>query len=155
MTNQLTEIFVELVTALIGTLGFALIFRIRFKHLPVVAVGGMLTDLVYLSATLAGASLLLSAVLSALFMGLFSEIAARLLKAPVAVFLLPCAIPIVPGSYLYYSMFYLLTQNNLLFRSNLFGALEIGVGIALGTSISTVCVGLFFFFKAKAKNKIQ
>ncbi len=151
MTDPMAKALTELLTALVGTLGFALIFRVKYKHLPVAAVGGMLTYLVYLLSTLAGATLLPAAVLSSLFMGLFSEICARLLKAPVAVFLLPCAIPIVPGSHLYYSMVHLLSQNDLLFRTYLLGALEIGVGIALGTSISTVCVGLFFHLKGKIK----
>jgi len=149
MTAELTKALIELLTALLGTLGFALIFRIRYKYLPIAAVGGMLTDLVYLLATLAGASFLPAAVLAAIFMGLFSEICARTLKAPVAVFLLPCAIPIVPGSFLYYSMVNLLGQNETLFRYYMLGALEIGIGIALGTTISTVCVALFFYFKRK------
>lgn len=149
MTAELTKALIELLTALLGTLGFALIFRVRYKYLPIAAVGGMLTDLVYLLATLAGASYLPAAVLAAIFMGLFSEICARTLKAPVAVFLLPCAIPIVPGSFLYYSMVNLLGQNEALFRYYMLGALEIGIGIALGTTISTVCVALFFYFKRK------
>ena len=149
MTAELTKALIELLTALLGTLGFALIFRVRYKYLPIAAVGGMLTDLVYLLATLAGASYLPAAVLAAIFMGLFSEICARTLKAPVAVFLLPCAIPIVPGSFLYYSMVNLLGQTEALFRYYMLGALEIGIGIALGTTISTVCVALFFYFKRK------
>ena len=151
MTAEFAKTLTELLTALLGTLGFALIFRVRYKYLPIAAVGGMLTDLVYLLATLAGASYLPAAVLAAIFMGLFSEICARTLKAPVAVFLLPCAIPIVPGSFLYYSMVNLLGQNEALFRHYMLGALEIGIGIALGTTISAVCVALFFYCKRKLR----
>ena len=46
MTAELTKAHIELLTALLGTLGFALIFRVRYKYLPIAAVGGMLTDLV-------------------------------------------------------------------------------------------------------------
>ena len=153
MSYTFSEALVELITALIGTLGFALIFRVKGKHLPVVAVGGMLTDLFYLLSMLAGAGMLLAAVLASLFMGLYSEVCARMLKAPVAVFLLPCAIPIVPGSYLYYTMFHLLAQDGEKFRLFLFGTLEIGVGIALGTSIATVCVGLSLYLRERLKKK--
>ncbi len=149
MTAPMTKVLIELFTALLGTLGFAILFRVKYKHLPVAAVGGMLTYLVYVLATLAGATLLPAAVLSSLFMGFFSEISARILKAPVAVFLLPCAIPIVPGSYLYYSMVHLLSQNDALFSMYLLGALEICIGIALGTSISTIFVALFLHVKKR------
>ncbi len=151
--SETVRTFLEFLTAFLGTLGFALVFRVHYKHLPVAAVGGMLTYLIYKLAVIGGASLLAAAVFSAFFMGLFSEICARILRAPMAVFLLPCAIPIVPGSYLYYTMENLITQNFADFRFYLMNTLEVAIGIAVGTSAATIGVSLFFYCKNKCRKK--
>lgn len=153
--NETVKIFLEFITAFVGTFAFALVFRIRYKHLLVVAVGGTLTYLVYKLAILAALPVLASAFLSALFMGLFSEISARSLRAPVAVFLLPCAIPIVPGSSLYYTMESLLTHNTEDLRFHLSTTAEVAIGIAVGTSVAAICVSIFFYIREKTLSKIK
>ena len=91
----------------------------------------------YLTEALTG-SLFLAGLLSSLAFSLYSEIMARVKRAPAVVFLLPCAIPIVPGGSLYYSMSALIARDTALALSFLTNAVMIGIGIAAGTVVVSV-----------------
>ena len=134
------------VSALIGTVGFALIFKISLRKLPVVAVGGLVTYAVYaLFLFLLPANELVATFMASLFMALFSEICARAIRAPAVVFLFPCAIPIVPGGALYRTMYAMLTNDNAGFVKNLTVTGQVILGIALGLSVATLIWGAISF----------
>ena len=131
-----------LLSAIIGTKGFALIFKISLKKLPIVGIGGAFTYIFYELVILASPeNHLLAAFVSSLFMAIFSEICARVFRAPTVVFLFPCAIPIVPGSALYYSMYHLLNNNNATSLTYLSTTGQVILGIALGLSVATMLWG--------------
>lgn len=131
-------------SSLIGTIGFALIFKISLKKLPTVAIGGLMTYIVYAAAIyIAPGNELFANFMAALFMAIFSEICARTMHAPAVVFLFPCAIPIVPGGALYRSMYGLLTGNDVAFMKNLSITGQVILGIALGLSVATLLWGTF------------
>jgi len=104
-------ILIRCVSALIGTVGFALIFSIGTKRLVWASLGGLLTWVMYELAILFGGGPLIAAFASSLFMSLYSEAMARIVRAPTVVFLFPSAIPIVPGGSLYYSMYNLISYD--------------------------------------------
>lgn len=132
----------ELISAFVGTIGFALIFRISLKKLAIVGIGGAFTYIFYELIIFASPeNHLLAAFIASLFMALFSEICARALHAPAVVFIFPCAIPIVPGSALYYSMYHLLKDNNELFLQHLTVTGQVILGLALGLSVATLVWG--------------
>lgn len=141
MDNAVLKFLVELITAAISTLGFALLFRMRYRFLPIAALGGAVTYAVYFAVSSLSSSLLAAAFAAAFFMSVFSEICARILKASAIIFILPFAISIVPGSYLYYTMSNLLSQNDVLFRHNLHATLEVSIGMAVGITVATVFFG--------------
>ena len=138
----MTGFFIRLITALLGTVGFALLFGVSRRNLPWASAGGLLTYLVYELLTLAGGSALVAAFAAALFMSLYSEAMARILHAPALVFLLPSAIPIVPGGALYYTIYNLLNYNEGAFLENAKSTLSVALGIAIGMSVSSIVIGV-------------
>lgn len=150
----------EGVSALIGTIGFALIFKISLHKLPIVAIGGLVTYIVYaLFLFLLPGNELVATFMASLFMALFSEICARAIRAPAVVFLFPCAIPIVPGGALYRSMYSLLTNDNAGFIKNITITGQVILGIALGLSVATMIWGVISFIihkiTIKKSNKMK
>lgn len=144
-----------LLSAIIGTVGFALIFKISLKKLPIVGIGGAFTYIFYELVILASPeNHLLAAFVSSLFMAIFSEICARAFRAPTVVFLFPCAIPIVPGSALYYSMYHLLNGNSATSLTYLSTTGQVILGIALGLSVATMLWGTVnYIIKQISKRK--
>lgn len=148
-----------ILSSLIGTIGFALIFKISLKKLITVGIGGVCTFIIYeLVYAVASNNVLLATFVASVFMAMFSEVCARSLRAPAVVFLFPCAIPIVPGSALYYTMYYLLKNENEKFLTNISTAGQVILGLALGLSVATVIWGIISYilkhiFKANQTNK--
>ncbi len=150
---SITMVFVGLLSAFIGSLGFALLFRLRPRHLVPASLGGMLAYAVYLAADLFGLHLFVSNFLAAVAAALFSELCARFFKAPAVVFSIPCLIPLVPGSLLYYTMSHLLSARYAESFSYLTGTLLTALGIAGGMIAVSVFFSIFshFYHKKHAK----
>ena len=142
------------VSSLIGTVGFALIFKISLKKLPIVAIGGLVTYTFYATTIFFfPGNELFANFMASLFMAIFSEACARTIHAPTVVFLFPCAIPIVPGGALYRTMYGLLTGDNVAFTKNISITGQVILGIALGLSVATVVWGIFSFVTKHLFNK--
>jgi len=91
----------------------------------------------------------LSPVLQYLFatilVSVFSELAARIWKAPATVFLLSGIIPLVPGGGLYYAMSYLLDGDFASFAQKGIETASYAGAIAAGVSIVSSIVRLIFW----------
>jgi uncharacterized membrane protein YjjB (DUF3815 family) len=130
-----------LIAAGLGTLGFNLIFKVNPKHIPAATFGGVLSCGIYIFFDSVGANLFVSNFIAMLVAATVCEIFARIFKAPTAIFLLPCAIPLVPGGSLYYTM------SNLIFENyeavSIYGksTLMTGLGIAAGMITASVICG--------------
>ena len=109
---------IECFSAFIACLGFAFIFRIhqhpRFAIIG--SIGGALGWLVYLLA-------------------LFSEISARIYKAPATIFLIIGCFPLVPGRGIYQTMLYCTQGNSELFLDSFLNTLAISASLALAILI--------------------
>lgn len=141
MHNAL-EITVRLITAVLGTVGFAMIYRVSRRKMPFAALGGLFTYAVYELVIQLGGGVFIAAFLSAMFMTLYSETLARIIRAPAVTFLFPCAIPIVPGGALYRTVYNLLFYN----EEKLFyygkTALGVALGMAVGMGVASIIVGI-------------
>lgn len=131
-----------LITAAISTLGFSILFYVHPRRLFVATLGGVLTTAVYLLAGHFLGGELLPNLIGALVGAGFSEIMARLTKVPVPVYMVPCVIPLVPGSALYETMFNFVTGSYTAAAAAGMRALEIAMGIAGGIVVASV-IGLF------------
>ena len=128
------SILIQLFTAFLGSLGFALLFGVRRRHLLFAALGGMLAWGVYLAMDRWLAMNFLSCLTASVFAVGYAELMARLRKLPAILFTVPAIIPLVPGSTLYYAMSEAvqgdLTQARAFGSETLVAALAIAGGIS-------------------------
>ncbi len=136
-------LLIRLITSALGTLSFAVIFRVDKRHLLSVSLAGLFTYFLFYTVSYFGGSIFLSALCAISFTALFGEIAARVFHAPVLLYLLTGCIPIVPGGDVYYSMKYLLEGNTVLAGQKLLQTAEASLGIAGGIVLVSVLFGLF------------
>ena len=94
-------------TALIGSLGFAMLFHIKGGKLLFIGFGGALSWTVFLCANSLLHDIFFSLLIASVAVTTLSEVLARLLKAPVILLLVPMIIPLIPGGDLYYTMSHL------------------------------------------------
>ena len=102
---------IQTMMGMIGSVGFAILFGIMDRKLIGIALGGGAGWAVYLLCTANGHSMFAGLFVASLFVAAFSEILARVLKAPVILLLVPMLIPEIPGGDLYYAMYDLVQRN--------------------------------------------
>ena len=132
-----------IVSAALGSLGFAMFFGIKSKKLIWCTVGGALTWAVYLIGMEMGMMEILAYALGAAAGTLFSEILARIVKTPVTMFAITSVIPMVPGGTLYYTMLGLLQGNQEVFVEKGLYMLAISGAMALGMFVATMLFRVF------------
>ena len=137
-----TEI-VQIITAGIGALAFGILFNLHGKKLLSVFLGGALGWLVVMGLTHFGVNEPTAYFCVALLLSIYSEVLARVLKAPTTVFIIPSLIPLVPGSSLYYTMAHALDGNKELFSGKALVTLSLAAALAIGIIIATVLTRLF------------
>ena len=143
---------IVLLTAALGTIGFAIIYYVHPRHLVFATLGGILTCTVYLlTKNLVGGELLPN-LLGAVAGAGFCEVFARLTKTPVPVYMLPAIIPLIPGGTLYRTMFYFAAGSYTEAASLGITTLQAALGIAGGIVIASV-IGLFFRPNKPARKK--
>ena len=154
--DVVSGIIARLITSVFGTLGFTIILGVPAKKMTAATLGGLFTCAVYELIWILGGSPLVCALGASFFMTLYSEILARKMHTPVLTFFIPCAIPIVPGSGLYYTMYNTLFYD----KDKLFyyGPRTIGIalGIAIGFAFATTLVsGIVSFLRNREAKKKQ
>ena len=133
------QIVINLLTALLGSAGYALLFNVRKQLLPLAALGGALCWGVYLLAGRLTASIFLQAFAASAVTAVWSEALARIKKTPAQQYLIIALVPLVPGGTLYYAMNALIRQD--WSQAQLYGyrvsafALGIGAGVSLTLSL--------------------
>lgn len=143
-----TQIFwIQLVTSMLCSIGFSIVFRLRVRYLAWVAIGGGLTFFLYYVIHSAFSSVFAAAFLATAFSAVFSEICARIKQAPAALFSLPCVMPIVPGGSLYRTMYYLISKKSDMAWHYFWETLAIAIGIAGGIAMISLIMNLVYACK--------
>ena len=129
------EQVIQCLSAFLGCLGFAFVFRVhrRLPYALLASLGGMLGWIDYLLV-------IMSNLCAMIVVALFSEIMARICKAPATIFIVVGCFPIVPGKGIYQTMLYLISHDQDLFLDSLFQT--VGTALALATAI--LIVSTFF-----------
>ena len=95
---------IQLITGMLGSLGFALLFGLKKRYLVSAALGGLLSWGLYLvGLKIFDKDIFLACLLASAFSALYSEIVARIQKAPTTLFFITSVVPLIPGSTLYYT----------------------------------------------------
>lgn len=130
--------YVMLISGGLATIGFGIVFNNKYKHLPIVAIGGVLATLIYLIANKLSNNSFVSVMCGTIFATLLAELLARILKSPTTVFLIPAIIPFVPGARLFFMMYSLLNSDMLSAKVNFNELMLSSLGIAVGIILASV-----------------
>ncbi len=135
-----SEFSIPCIAAFFACIGFSLLYNIHGKNIFIASLGGAFAYGVYLVAEAVQPSLVMPYFLSGVAIAIYSELAARIFKAPVTVYLIPGIIPLVPGLTIYRTMQACLSSDLDLFGTGLFNTFKIGGSITLGL----ILVSAFF-----------
>lgn len=146
------DIIIKIIAGVLSTIGFAIIFKLRVKHIPLAAFDGLVACVVYfVCLEFISDDLFIANMLASFATAGVAEICARIGKAPSTIFLLPGCIALVPGGTLYQAM-----RNLLIKDYDEFGAQLLITGkvaIAIGGGIIAVSIIRYFLNKLKSNNK--
>ena len=131
------EVLVQLLAALVGSVGFAIILKIKGKQIAYSGIGGLMTWGVYLITYQATQGYFSGNFIAAMFVAVYAEICARKNKAPATIFLIASAVPLIPGRNLFNMMFGIVKQDMGMAYENGVTALVIALAIALGFVVVT------------------
>ena len=126
------DAIIQIIMGGLGALGFNILFHIRGRKLLLATLGGVISWAVFLAFEPVLPSEAGRYLLAAMVITVYAEIFARLEKTPTTTFLVPSAVPLIPGSALYYTMNYALNQQWSAFGNQAFYTLQLAASLALG-----------------------
>ena len=132
------SVFIQLAAAFLGSLGFALLLKIKGNQIFFAGLGGLMTWMVYLFAYDNLESYFFANFIAAIFVAVYAEVMARVHKAPATIFLTAAAVPLIPGSNLYNMMYGLVIQNKTMAAQN--GITALVIALAISTGFVTIAV---------------
>lgn len=137
------HLFSQFMLAFVATMGFAIIFRVPVRHIPVCVVIGGLGWVAYLITESYLDSPAIACFFGACMVGLCSAIATRFFKEAMTIFIIPGILCLVPGAKIFYTM-------EALLRNDVQDMAQIGVetlmmagAIALGLLVMGAIIKVF------------
>lgn len=100
----LSAALLQLGTAALGSWCFSMIFNVRDRQLCYTTLGGLLSWAIFLALMPLGWGTVPRFFISSVGITIYAEIFARRRKTPATVFLVPAAVPLIPGAGLYNTM---------------------------------------------------
>lgn len=136
----------QVIFCVLGTLAFAVTMNTPKKCLIYVFTGSTLCSLTErLLSSYYGD--FLSCFSAMVLVSLFCELMARQIKTPTTVILIPCTIPLLPGSAIYYTMLYAIQSNMPKAKVYAASTLLAGLGIALGAVIENAVIKIINYYR--------
>lgn len=120
----------EILAAAIGTFAFAVLFGVPRKYYPYCAMIGGVSWIVYI--LFEGFGIVLASLAATVAVVWMSRMMAIRERCPVTVFLICGIFPLVPGSYVYWTAYYLVTDQVWLAAEKGYMAIKIAFAIVLG-----------------------
>lgn len=143
MTADFDIIIMELVTAFLGSWGFAMLFHVRREKLLLASLGGLLAWGVYILAGTVSEQDVVRYFLASVILTVYGEIMARVVKCPATLFIVTASIPLVPGGSLYHTMqFFMERDFEACMRQGL-NTVLLAVAIAVGMLFPTSLFQLY------------
>ena len=131
---------IQIISSLLGSFGFAVLYNIRGKKLAVIAIGGALGWTLYLLCRSRGLGLYPGLFIGTFFVSALSAILARIMRTPVLVFQIPMTIPMIPGGDLYYTARHLVEKDFATFGVFANKVLSEAFAMALGIAVASYLV---------------
>lgn len=131
------NIVMQLVTAFLGSLGFALLFQVRRERLLLASLGGLLAWGVYLLMGLITQQDVVRYFVASVILTIYGETLARVVKCPATLFIVTASIPLIPGGSLYRTMEYFMRNDLDAFSHQGLTTVLLAVAIAVGMLFPT------------------
>lgn len=145
--NVIAQIFM----AALASAGFSVYYRVPRSEYLFTSIAGALCWGVYILSQFWGASEVVAVFFSAVVVSILARYLAEWRRNPVTVFLVPAIFPLVPGSYIYYTVYYLLNGDTALSMVNLRQTFTTAIALAFGIMIVTS----FPSFRKKSKQPTE
>ena len=129
---------VQIIAALVGSVGFAIFFKMKGRQIALAGIGVAVTWMVYLFVQSFVTGYFVPYFAAAVFVAVYAEIMARINRAPATIFLTAAAVPLIPGGSLYYTMAGLVNKDEVLFTQSGEAAIVIALAIAMGFVVVAV-----------------
>lgn len=130
---------IQIVTGMLGSIGFAVMFHVQKEKLPAIAMGSAISWVVYLAVWKLSGEKTAAFFIATVAVTFLAEILARVLKAPATILLVPMLVPLIPGSDLYYATNNLVNGNVEACAASTESLLKSAGAIAFGI-ISVTCL---------------
>ena len=141
---------VQVAGSFMAVLSFGIVLDLPKKYLGWSGVTGGVCWLVYLLIREETGSLIFAAFLSGLSFALLGHILARILRAPVSVFLIPGILPLVPGTSIYNCVYNIIRSSREQSTYYLIETIQIAGAIAMAVFLMD---SMFKMIKNKDKNR--
>lgn len=122
--------FGEVMAAALGSFAFAVLFGVPRKYYFCCGLIGGASWIVY--SAFAGFGTIMACLAATVAVVLLSRMTAIKEKCPVTIFLISGIFPLVPGSYVYWTAYYFVTDQMNLAAQNGYMAIKIAFAIVLG-----------------------
>lgn len=122
----------QLAAAMLGTLGFAILFQAPGREYGFCAANGGFGWLAYLLLEQAGASVTIASLGATLMLTLSARVLSARRRCPVTVFLVSGIFTLVPGAGIYYTAYFLLMNDLAQFTARGIETFKVAGAIALG-----------------------
>ncbi len=129
---------IQVAMAFIGCIGFAIYLNMKRKQVIYSGIGGAIAWIIYLLIADFMGGLFIPTLVASVFIGIYSEIMAKVNKAPATIFFTSVAIALIPGSALYYAMDALIDRN--VESSASYGNTALTIALAISMGIVLVAV---------------
>lgn len=127
---------IQLVAAFVGTVGFSALFGAPRRYYLYCGLAGMAGWAVYLLVAM-GHSVVGAAFFAALAVAAYSHVRAKICRCPVTVFLICGIIPLVPGGGIFWTAYYIVTEQLRMAATMGFVALKVTIAIAGGIILAS------------------
>jgi len=126
---------VQVLAAALGTTGFCMTFNMRRRYILIPSIGGLLGWSCYLLVHQVTGTVFVPTLAAAIFVGVYGEVFAHIVKVPTTILFIPACVPLIPGGNLYYMALAIISSDWSAFRENLMLLALYAVGISLGLAI--------------------
>ena len=148
---MIQKYIIQVIAAGLGAGGYSILFNIRRDKLLYASSGGSLAWIIYILASqFITTNAFITNMLAAAFATLYSEMLARIKKAPTTVFLIPSIMPMIPGGGLFYTMSAVISNDTVLFEKYFVTTIETALGISIGIMFMSL-IGVRIVKKGIAK----
>ena len=128
-----------------GILGFCMAFNMKKNHIVIPTIGGIICWASYLLIQYSIEMVFVSTMLSAIIIGIYGNVFAKINKVPTTILYIPAYVPLIPGGNLYHMALAMISSDWNQFMNNLMLLALYSFGISIGLAV----VGEFEKMKMK------